>query len=108
MNNPLKTIHLRAREMAQWLRSLSALAKDWNLIPRTCKESYDHLQLQFLSALCWQVQVRENSVQLSVMAKTNTPGPGVCQSRNSTLWHQPITYLSSEHREGDFWWGKMM
>ena len=24
---------------------------------------------------------------------------------HSTLW--PVLYISSEHREGDFWWGEM-
>jgi hypothetical protein len=39
--------------------------------------------------------------------KETHPGLESCQSRNSALWHQPLDYISSEHREGDFWRGKM-
>ena len=67
-----------------------------------------------VSAPCWQVQAKgERSWSHWGLSgaeqdgecqrpKTNTPRPGVCQSRNSTLWHQPLAYISSEHREGDF------
>jgi hypothetical protein len=39
--------------------------------------------------------------------KEAQPSQESCQNRNSTLWHQPLTYINLEHREEDFWWGKM-
>jgi hypothetical protein len=39
--------------------------------------------------------------------KRNTPRRESCGSRNSTLGHQPLTSISSEHRERNFWCGTM-
>jgi hypothetical protein len=35
--------------------------------------------------------------------KRNTMSRESCWSRDSTLWHQSLTYISLELREGDFW-----
>lgn len=82
--------------------------------------------------LLWNILIKERSRTLPTPCQevqTRGPGPtGVspglrgmsnvdspkerpnwesCRSRNLTSWHQSLVYISSEHREGDFWWGKM-
>ena len=58
------------------------------------------------SQSCWGLSGSEQNGECQ-QPKRNTPSRKSCRSRNSTLWHQPLSYISSEHREGDFWWGKM-
>jgi hypothetical protein len=40
--------------------------------------------------------------------KETYPGQeSVKAETQSTLWHKPLAYISSEHREGNFWWNKL-
>ena len=78
---------------------------------------FKNLKSNKLLASCQQVQARgERSWSCWGLSraeqdgecwwpKRNTPSQESCWSRNSTLWHQPLAYISLEHREGDFWWG---
>jgi hypothetical protein len=53
--------------------------------------------LQGLSGAEWDGKCR--------WPKRNIPSQESCQSRNSTLWHQPLAYISSGHIEVFFFLG---
>jgi hypothetical protein len=67
---------------------------------------------EMLPAPWWHVQVRGersrsrqglSGAKLDVECRwprRNTPSRESCQSRNSTLWHQPLSYISSDHGRG--------